>query len=252
MFIKLSLALVVMALVAVAAEDDHLIKVIESDVLEGKQVLKDLRGKKPLSAEEVAWQIARTKDKPRVLVDHHSLYELFQLNIFDLDQCKPYNFVKFNWTRKPSITDHPNLKKYCDEVMRLRKDRCKKSLDIVFSHAIGKNVELQKYVSELRKFEDKCKDVGYNMAGTMCLEDFLISHYTGDVDLLRVRCENFVSQVNDAIRIFDLDKEHPFGDLARSQPWLTTAARDCAQMVEVAEKWRLFDQNSEKQTNRSP
>jgi hypothetical protein len=248
MFIKLSLALVVMALAAVAAEDDHLIQVIESEVLDGEEVLEKLLGQEPLSANETAILIARTKDKIYVPVVSYNLRRLADLNNFEIGHCQAHTFVAFDWARE--ITFYPNLKKYYDEVMRLRKDRCKKSLDVVFFSAIKSNLELRAYVTKLRKFEDKCKAVGYDMASTMCLEDFLSLKSSESVCSLRDECERFASQVNEAIRTYDLDRESPFGDLAQSHPWLTTAARDCAQMVEVAEKLRLLDRNSKKQKNR--
>jgi hypothetical protein len=251
MFIKLSLILVVMALACNAEQKrDYLINVVESEVFDGSLALQALLGQDPLKANETAIIIARTKGKKSVKVEQYSLADLQNINSFKHD-CDPTKFEHTFWACTwAGVRAYPNLAKYCDECIKIHKEKCKKSLKDVFKDEMEiKSLEIA--VRDLMEMEGQCKVAGYDMNDTWCLEDYLSKFKPKDYSRreLILECEKFAKKLELAINLYDLDRARPVGDLGQEYPWLETAARNCGKVEVALEKLRLAQKGMMKGTN---
>jgi coproporphyrinogen III oxidase len=110
-----------------------------SKALDGRLALKKLLWQEPLQPSRTAIITARIKEKELVRAGGTNLLDLYNLNVFSESECEPQGFYKkFKLACDDQITGYPNLKKYCDECLELRKDRCKNSLEQLFGQEARK------------------------------------------------------------------------------------------------------------------
>jgi hypothetical protein len=247
MFIKLSLFLVVITLDGIAAPIPLLIKVdrLSTFQYDGKYTLEKLLGQEPLTAESTAFYIVKTRERESVEVAQTTLNDLFKMNWFQLSKCVPESFVEKFSTCNEQVRAYPNLKNYCDECLKLHKNECKKSPEIIFRRYIESGLFKRIMYPLLRKEVD-CKAAGYDMAGTLCLADFMSKLDEKEFNIFRTRCKNFASTLELAVNLFDLDRERPLGVLGQDYPWLETAARHCGKVDAALKQLDLFKKGESK------